>query len=164
MSILYLLVPAAAVAVSELVKAGKPAPPAPAAPSGIPMRQVLPMPQVMPEIPDNPKTRAYAEAVAAVERFGKGPGSVTVFNGVSRWMPTQAQGQPTYPVLSQKDLPLPPPGYIWRAVTKNSDASKSAYTIHYWELGYPPPVVSTPSSWAQVAAALQPFAQQQSYK
>lgn len=149
MSILYLLIPAGAVAVGALTKALKPAQPTPVAPS------VLPMKQVMPEIPDNPKTRAYAEAVAVVARWGKGPGSVTVFNGVTRWTEAQAQGQPTYPILSEKDLPAPPFGYIWRAVTKPSDASKSAYTINYWELGSPPPgaFVPTPTFTPTATAA-----------
>lgn len=168
MSILYLLIPAAAVAVSELTKTGQPAPPPAAAPSALPMKQV------MPEIPNNPKTRAYAEAVAVVERFGKGPGTVAVFNGVTRWAETQAQGQPSYPLLSEKDLPAPPRGYVWSPTKRNSDASKSAYTIHYWELGspphstpvpmpipatlapaLPPPVPSsTPSEWSKMIAQI----------
>jgi hypothetical protein len=139
MSILYLLVPAAAVAVSELAKKGAPAPAPALAPPAMPLKQV------MPEIPDNPKTRAYAEAVAVVERWGKVPGAApTVFNGVTRWTANQAQGQPTYPILAEKDLPAPPRGYIWREVQKNSDTSKSAYTINYWELGSPPPAASVP--------------------
>jgi len=149
MSILYVLLPAAAVAVGVLAKTGTPSPAPPVAPSG--------QPQVMPEIPDNPKTRAYAEAVAVVERFGKGPGSVTVFNGVTRWVSTQAQGQPTYPILSEKDLPAPPPGYIWRVVTKPSDASKSAYTFNYWELGSPPPGAFLPKPMPPTMTAAPAF-------
>lgn len=87
------------------------------------------------------KTNAYAQAIAVVERFGKGPGSVTVFNGVTRWMESQAQGKPTYPILSKNDLPSAPSGYVWLETTKNSDLTRSAYTNHYWEVGSPPPAV-----------------------
>jgi len=63
-------------------------------------------------IPDNAKTRAYAEAVRVVEAVKAGKAqSGRVFNGyASHGKMEQAQ---RFPILSRKELPAPPQGWVW---------------------------------------------------
>lgn len=118
-----LLIPAGVAVVHAATKPS--APPAP------------PKPEIAPGVPDTPKTRAYVEAVGAVESVRTKGGSKVVFNGVSGWM-AERTGRPMYPILSEKDLPAAPPGYHWTDTSERSDASRSAHSVHHWHLGTPP--------------------------
>lgn len=159
MSILYWIVPAVVIGANALF--GKKKEPVPL-PTVVGKSFPLPTPgvprpsEIVPGVPDTVKTRAYAEAVAVVERWGKGPGEYMVFNGVSGWM-ADKKGRPMYPILLKKDLPAAPPGYVWSESARNSDASKSAHTINYWQLGSPPrtaPFAPSTSMTAQLTAGV----------
>lgn len=61
--------------------------------------------ELVPGVPDNAKTRAYAQAVALVESVKAGKKKWGhVFNG--------AKGH-EWPILKAKDLPTPPGGWVW---------------------------------------------------
>lgn len=140
-----LLIPGAA-AVYSVVKPS--APPRPAVPAA-------PVPQVAPGVPETPKTRAYAEAVTAVETVRRQGGSRTVFNGVSGWMADRT-GRPMHPILPEKDLPAAPPGYRWSDYYEMSGPSRSAHTVHYWHLGPPPKGDVAPSTRPAPAVEVAP--------
>lgn len=70
-------------------------------------------PELAPGIPDNDKTRAYAAAVKLVAAVAGGRvQSGRVFNGITG---EQAKGLPRSPILTLKDLPAPPGGWVWSA-------------------------------------------------
>ena len=92
-------------------------------------------PDLVPGVPDTPQTRAYAEAVAAVEAVKAGGGTRRVFNGVSG----QNSDKPKHPIINQHDLPDPPKGYHWFPYSERSDDTRAAHMTHYWHLGITPP-------------------------
>lgn len=94
--------------------------------------------ELEPGVPDNAKTRAYAEAVHLVETVKKSrkPGG-QVFNGVYQRR-ALAKGLPSYPILTAKDLPKAPEGWVWSEVKEGHRAlsSRRRPLKAYWRLSY----------------------------
>lgn len=150
---LFLLIPGA-VAVYHLVRpaAAPVAATTPAAPVQAPPRP----PEIAPGVPVNEKTVAYRSALLLqqqTEARAKGIATAAMAYAV----PGEA--------LSASDLPPAAPGFRWVRTQMPVKMGAKEFSLWQYVSDAPmKPVVSTPSSWAQIAATLQPFAQQQSYK
>lgn len=94
--------------------------------------------ELEPGVPDNAKTRAYSQAVHLVELVKRGHKSGgQFFNGIVRGS-APAKGLPVAPILTQKDLPATPAGWIWSEVReeRRSLSAGVAPLRTFWRLSY----------------------------